>query len=66
MAGAYGNVGAVTFLTVLSFVSPQAFFLTIAGAALITLAAVALLLEEPKGHMHEVLPDGTVQMIEVE
>ena len=26
MAGAYGNIGAVTFLTVLSFVSPQIFF----------------------------------------
>ncbi|NOQ79310.1 MAG: NarK family nitrate/nitrite MFS transporter, partial [Gammaproteobacteria bacterium] len=34
MVGAYGNVGAVLFLTVLSFVSPQVFFLTIAGAAL--------------------------------
>lgn len=65
MAGAYGNVGAVSFLTVLSFVSPQIFFLVIAGAALLTLIAVHSLLEEPKGHMHEVLPDGTVQMIEV-
>ena len=65
MAGAYGNVGAVTFLTVLSFVSPQVFFLVIAGAALVTLAAIALYLKEPQGHMAEVLPDGTVQMIEV-
>ncbi len=65
MAGAYGNVGAVTFLTVLSFVSPQIFFTVIAAAALITLIAVALFLEEPQGHMAEVLPDGTVQMIEV-
>ena len=65
MAGAYGNVGAVTFLTVLSFVSPQIFFLVIAGAAVVTLIAVHLFLEEPKGHMAEVLPDGTVHMIEV-
>jgi NNP family nitrate/nitrite transporter-like MFS transporter len=65
MAGAYGNVGAVSFLTVLSFVSPQIFFLTIAGAAVVTLAAVGLFLEEPEGHMAEVLPDGTVHMIEV-
>lgn len=65
MAGAYGNVGAVSFLTVLSFVSPQAFFLVIAGAALVTLLAVAFFLEEPKGHMAEIMPDGTVQMIEV-
>ncbi|RMD71565.1 MAG: NarK family nitrate/nitrite MFS transporter [Gammaproteobacteria bacterium] len=65
MAGAYGNVGAVTFLTVLSFVSPQAFFMTIALASLVALAAVALFLKEPAGHMVEVLPDGTVHMIEV-
>ncbi len=65
MAGAYGNVGAVSFLTVLSFVSPQIFFTVIAGAAVITLVAVAFFLEEPEGHMAEVLPDGTVQMIKV-
>ena len=65
MAGAYGNVGGVTFLTVLSFVSPMTFFLVIAGAALVTLVVVALFLDEPEGHMAEVLPDGTVQMIEV-
>lgn len=65
MAGAYGNVGAVTFLTILSFVSPQMFFLVIAAAALVTVGLVYLVLEEPKGHMAEVLPDGTVQMIEV-
>ncbi len=65
MAGAYGNVGAVTFLTILSFVSPQVFFLVIAGAAVIALTAVVLFLDEPKGQMAEVLPDGTVEMIDV-
>ncbi len=65
MAGAYGNVGGVIFLTVLSFVATDIFFLVIAGAAVITLVAVMFFLEEPKGHMTEVLPDGTVQMIEV-
>jgi len=65
MAGAYGNVGAVCFLTVLSFVTPRLFFLTITGASVVALAAVLLFLEEPKGHTAEVLPDGTVQMIEV-
>jgi len=66
MTGAYGNVGAVTFLTVLSFVSSSTFFYVIGIAAIITLIIVALFLEEPKGHMAEILPDGTVQMIEVE
>jgi len=65
MAGAYGNVGAVLFLTVLSFVSPQTFFFVIAGAALLVLVITALFLEEPRGHMAEILPDGTVQMIKV-
>ena len=64
MAGAYGNVGAVCFLTVLSFVTPQVFFLVIAGAAIVTLLAV-IFMDEPQGTMTEVLPDGTVQLIEV-
>lgn len=65
MAGAYGNIGGVVFLTVLSFVTPQLFFYVIAGVAVVTLLLVAVYLEEPKGHMAEVMPDGTVQMIEV-
>ncbi len=64
MVGAYGNVGAVIFLTVLSFVSPQIFFTVIAAAAVFTFFAVVFL-DEPDGPMAEVLPDGTVQMIEV-
>jgi len=64
MVGAYGNVGAVLFLTVLSFVSPPIFFITIACSALFVLVAIQFI-EEPKGHMAEVLPDGTVEMIEV-
>ena len=65
MAGAYGNVGAVMFLTVFSFVSPQIFFLVIAGAAIVTLVIIAIFMEEPKGQTAETLPDGTVQMIDV-
>lgn len=65
MTGAYGNVGAVSFLTVFSFVSPQIFFLVIAGTAVVTLVIVAFFLDEPEGHMAEILPDGTVQMIKV-
>ncbi len=65
MVGAYGNVGGVIFLTVLSFVAPKIFFLTIAGAAIVTLLAVQFFLDEPSGQMAEVLPDGTVEMIDV-
>lgn len=64
MAGAYGNVGGVTFLTVLSFVDASTFFMVIAACAAVVFVAVQFL-EEPEGHMVEVLPDGTVQLIEV-
>ena len=64
MVGAYGNIGAVLFLTIFSFVSPSVFFLTIAiGIAFA--AACAMFLDEPKSTMAEVMPDGTVQFIDV-
>lgn len=64
MTGAYGNVGAVVYLTILSFVSYSTFFLVIAGSALFVLAAVQFL-DEPSGHMVEVREDGSVELIEV-
>ncbi len=65
MAGAYGNVGAVTYLTALSFVDYSTFFLIIAGSAGLVFFTCAFL-DEPKGKIAEVLPDGTVQLISVE
>lgn len=65
MAGAYGNVGGLLFLTVLSFVSNQAFFMVIGAAAAVVLAAILVFLKEPDGQTAEVLEDGTVQMIDV-
>jgi NNP family nitrate/nitrite transporter-like MFS transporter len=64
MVGAYGNVGAVTFLTVYSFVDTSTFFLVIAAAAAVCFVMVQFL-DEPSGKMHEVMPDGTVQLVEV-
>lgn len=64
MAGAYGNVGGVIFLTVLSFVDASTFFVVIAVSAAVVFLAVQFL-DEPEGHLVEVLPDGTVQLIEV-
>ncbi len=64
MVGAYGNIGAVLFLTVFSLVSPSQFFLTIAGG--IAFATVcALFLNEPSNAIAEILPDGTVHLIDV-
>ncbi len=64
MAGAYGNVGAVTYLTVLSFVDYSTFFLVIAGSAAVIFFA-AMFLDEPKGQIAEVAEDGTVHLIDV-
>ncbi|MBK9185878.1 MAG: MFS transporter [Moraxellaceae bacterium] len=65
MAGAYGNVGGVTFLTVLSFVSPSAFFYVLAGTSIVAFLG-ALYLDEPKGHMVEKDEHGNVHLIAVE
>jgi len=65
MAGAYGNVGGVVFLTILSFVATQAFFMFIAGAGAVVLFAIIFFSREPRGQMAEVMPDGSVEMIDV-
>jgi NNP family nitrate/nitrite transporter-like MFS transporter len=64
MTGAYGNVGAVTYLTVLSFVDYSVFFLVIAATAVVGFITL-LFMEEPKGHIAEVREDGSVEMISV-
>lgn len=65
MAGAYGNVGGLIFLTVLSFLTPSGFFMFISATAAFVFLAILLLLKEPKSQMAEIMPDGTVQMISV-
>jgi len=65
MTGAYGNVGAVCYLTVLSFVSYSFFFWVIAFSAFVGLMML-FLMQEPKGSMAEILPDGTVELIKVD
>ena len=65
MVGAFGNVGGLAFLTVYSFVSTDIFFMTIAATAAFVFIAVLVFLDEPTGHMVEVLEDGTVEMIDV-
>lgn len=64
MTGAYGNVGAVFYLTVLSLVDYSTFFMVIAGTAVLGFFTL-FLMEEPKGQMAEVMPDGSVTMIDV-
>ncbi len=64
MTGAYGNVGAVVYLTVLSLVSYQTFFILIAASAVFGFIAL-FFMKEPRGTMAEVNDDGTVVLINV-
>lgn len=64
MVGAYGNVGAVIFLTVFSFADASTFFLVISCAAIIMLLAIRFM-DEPCGQTAEIMPDGSVHMIDI-
>jgi NNP family nitrate/nitrite transporter-like MFS transporter len=64
MTGAYGNVGAVFYLTVLSMVDYSTFFSVIAATAVLGFFTL-LFLKEPKGHMTEINEDGSVELIQV-
>jgi len=64
MTGAYGNVGSVVYLTVLSLVSYQVFFFVIAATAVAGFFAL-FFLKEPEGIIIEEMPDGTFAEIQV-
>ncbi|WP_153915421.1 NarK family nitrate/nitrite MFS transporter [Shewanella sp. TC10] len=64
MTGAYGNVGAVFFLTVYSMVPTSVFFYVIAVSAVLGFITL-LFMSEPKGHMAEVNEKGEVTLISV-
>ncbi|WP_261844415.1 NarK family nitrate/nitrite MFS transporter [Aliamphritea ceti] len=64
MTGAYGNVGAVFYLTVLSLVEYQVFFMVISATAVLGLISL-MFLQEPKGHIAEVDENGSVELISV-
>ncbi len=53
MAGAYGNVGAVFYLTLLTMVPANTFFFIIAGGALFSFLFCLIFLREPAGGFSE-------------
>ncbi|WP_280769283.1 MFS transporter [Salipaludibacillus daqingensis] len=53
MAGAYGNVGAVVYLTIYTLVTPQTFFFILAAGAFGSFLFCLLFMEEPKGSHDE-------------
>lgn len=65
IVGAYGNAGAIVFLTVLTFVSPSVFFMLLAGCALVLLGIIRFL-DEPKDFITEIMPDGRFVKIELD
>jgi NNP family nitrate/nitrite transporter-like MFS transporter len=65
MVGAFGNVGAVLFLTANSLVGYNEFFMIIGISGAFVLLLISIFLEEPKGVMTEVLEDGTVELIKL-
>ena len=64
MTGAYGNIGAVVYLTAFSLVGYEAFFAIIGVSAVIGFVTL-FFMEEPRGHMAELREDGTVELIKV-
>ena len=64
MTGAYGNVGAVVYLTVYSMVDTSTFFVVISCTAVLGFVAL-LFMKEPQGAMTEVREDGSVELINV-
>ncbi|MDY7106946.1 MAG: NarK family nitrate/nitrite MFS transporter [Actinomycetota bacterium] len=57
MAGAYGNVGAVVFLTALLYVTPSQFFLIIAGASIVAVVSSRFLVEPTDSFGDQLLTD---------
>ncbi|MFT6260225.1 MAG: NNP family nitrate/nitrite transporter-like MFS transporter [Bermanella sp.] len=65
MAGAYGNVGAATFLLIYSLTDAATFFTVISISCAVVLGLIAVFLDEPAGHIAEINDDGTVELIQV-
>jgi NNP family nitrate/nitrite transporter-like MFS transporter len=57
MAGAYGNVGAICFLTSRLWLSDQAFFLLIGAASVVAIAVNALIVEPAHSFSAQLLVD---------
>lgn len=64
MTGAYGNVGAVVYLLILTFVDYSTFFMVIAATAFLGFITL-FFMTEPKGQIAEINEDGSVELIHV-
>jgi MFS transporter, NNP family, nitrate/nitrite transporter len=65
MVGAFGNAGGVLFLTIYgSFEASTLFLVAAAGSAVAALMAL-LIIRNPQGQITEVMPDGSIALIDV-
>lgn len=63
MAGAYGNVGSVVYLTIYTFVTPTQFFIILAVGSLVSFIYCYFNLEEPKGSFEDEYHVSSVDLI---
>ncbi|WP_117232647.1 NarK family nitrate/nitrite MFS transporter [Vibrio maerlii] len=64
MIGAYGNVGAVIYLTALTLLDYQQFFMFVAATSVVSFA-ISFMFKEPTGHIIEINADGSKRKIDV-
>ncbi len=65
IVGAYGNTGAILFLTLLTYVAETNFFMMLAVATFVLLVGLRYL-DEPKSIITQIMPDGSMSVIELD
>ncbi|MCP5161474.1 MAG: MFS transporter [Hahellaceae bacterium] len=65
LTGAYGNIGAASYLLVYSLTDATTFFTVIGLTCAVVAVLLMIFMEEPKGQIAELMPDGSVQLIDV-
>ena len=63
--GAYGNIGSAVYLLIFTFTDAPKLFLIIAATCVVVAVLIQLFMDEPRGQIAEMLPDGSVQLIDV-
>lgn len=65
MVGAFGNAGGVLFLTIYGSFDASTLFLVAAIGSAIATVLVLLIIRNPRGQITEVMPDGSIALIDV-
>jgi MFS transporter, NNP family, nitrate/nitrite transporter len=65
MVGAFGNVGGVAFLAIFASFDATTLFLFAGLGSALSFVLVLAFIADPKGHIAEEMPDGTLALIEV-